>query len=139
MTICIIGFLITDCLLSLWDKLRRGATTEELRYVPGIGEVPEQYVFLDIPFNIFRIMSFLDDTAFRTTAPGRMTGHVHGYINDVQRSFYLGYFKSHGLKAQVLTLPNGMIGSIYLASICNSDSGLLNMNNLNDYIASLFE
>lgn len=68
-----------------------------------------------------------------------MAGREYGFIDDVQRAFYSGYFKAHGLKAQVATLPNGMIGSILIASLRNSDSGLLNMSNLNDYLSGLLE
>ena len=33
---------------------------------------------------------------------------------------------------------NGMFGSIYLASLCVSDTGLLNMSGLDNYLPSLF-
>ena len=49
-----------------------------------------------------------------------------------------GYFAAHGIKMHVITLPNGMIGSIFLASLRVSDSGLLNMSNLNGYLVDIF-
>jgi hypothetical protein len=53
-------------------------------------------------------------------------------------SEFSGYFSGHGLKVQVVMLPNGMIGSIFVASLRHSDSGLLNMSGLNIYLTSLF-
>ena len=91
-----------------------------------------------IPLNSFRIFGFLDDTGFRTTAPGRGMRRNIGFNDDVQRSFYSGYFSGHGLKVQALTLPNSIFGSIYLASLRVSDSGLLNMSGLDNYLCSLF-
>jgi hypothetical protein len=46
-------------------------------------------------------------------------------------------FAAHGIKAQGVYLPNGLIGSIYLASWRNSDSGVLNMSGLPDYLQEI--
>jgi hypothetical protein len=43
------------------------------------------------------------------------------------------------LKVQVVQLPNGMIGSVFMASLHNSDSGMLNLSGLNFYLASLLQ
>ena len=61
-----------------------------------------------------------------------------GYVDDIQRSFYSAYPSGHGLKAQVLLLSNGMIGSLFLGSWRESDSGLLNMSGLDTYLSNLF-
>ena len=89
-----------------------------------------RFIFLGTPLESFCIFEFLDDTGFRTTVPGRSTRRRMGVHDDPQRSFYSGYFAGHGLKLQALTLPNGMLGSIYLVSLRVSDSGLLNMSGL---------
>ena len=34
-----------------------------------------------------------------------------------QRLFYLQYFRSHGLKAQVVILPGGMIGGVFFTAL----------------------
>lgn len=47
------------------------------------------------------------------------------------------YFRAHGLKAQVVFLPNGMIGSVYIASMRHNDNGILNMSNLANALATL--
>lgn len=48
------------------------------------------------------------------------------------------YFRHHGLKTQTLLLPNGLFGSIYVASLRQNDNGVQNMSGLNDYLVSLF-
>jgi hypothetical protein len=48
------------------------------------------------------------------------------------------YFRAHGLKAQVVFLPNGMIGSVYIASMRHNDNGILNMSNLSNACVSRF-
>lgn len=50
---------------------------------------------------------------------------------------YSAYFRAHGLKAQVVFLPNGMIGSIFIASLRHNDNGILNMSNLANYLSEL--
>jgi hypothetical protein len=47
------------------------------------------------------------------------------------------YFRGHGLKAQVLLLPNGMIGSIFICSLRHNDNGVQNLSGLNDYLVQL--
>ena len=49
------------------------------------------------------------------------------------------YFGGHGLKAQVVLLPNGMIASIFICSLRHNDNGVLNLSGLNDYLVSLIE
>ena len=75
---------------------------------------------------------------YRTTAPGRKMRRKIGFNDNVQRSFYSEYFADHGFKVQALTLLNGMFGSIYLASLRVSDTGLLNMSGLDNYLSNLF-
>ena len=129
---------------AICHKLQSGVTSEEISFDEQLEENPERYIFLDIPLDTFRIFGFSDDTSFKKNAPGRSTQRSFGFVDDLQRSFYSGYFKAHGLKAhglkaQVVFLPNGMVGSICFASLRNSDSGLLNMSNLNNYFATLFD
>ena len=119
---------------AIWHKLVTGATIEE----DGRSGDRRQ-ITLDIPFETFRIFGFIDDTGFRTTAPGREARRVYGFFDDVQRSFYSGYFAGHGMKVQVVSLPNGMVGSIYIASWRVSDTGLLNMSDLDTYLTNLFQ
>ena len=49
------------------------------------------------------------------------------------------YFRGHGLKAQVVLLPNGMIGSIFICSLRHNDNGVVNLSGLNDYLVSILD
>ena len=118
----------------IWTKLRSAVTVEKLGYNSKLGYNPSQYVFLDILFSPFRIFGFLDDTDFRTTRPGTAITREYRVFDNIQGAFYSGYFANHVLKAQVVSLPNGMVSSIFLASLRNSDSCILNMSSLNDYL-----
>ena len=93
--------------------------------------------FFGLPLNIFRILSF-----WMTLVLGLPLQVVKEeefcFFDDVQRSFYSGYFVSHGFKVQASILPNSMFSSIYLASMRVSDSGLLHMSGLDNYLSSLF-
>jgi len=124
--------------LAIWLKLNDGYTVEERYDATNLLMNLTTIVLLSIPFESFRIFGFLDDTGFRTTAPGIASRRVNGFFDDVQRSFYSAYFSGHGLKVQTLSLPNGMIGSVYLGAWRVSDSGLLNMSGLDSYLVSLF-
>ena len=42
--------------------LRWGAVVAEIRYDSSLGDSVEKYIFLVIPFDVFRIFRFLDDT-----------------------------------------------------------------------------
>ena len=116
---------------AIWRKLMDGLTVEE-------GANGTNLVSINIPFNSFRIFGFLDDTGFKTTSPGNERRRVFGFIDDIQRAFYSAYFAGHGIKIQVLSLPNRMVGLVYLGSWRESDSGLLNMSGLDSYLSRLF-
>ena len=76
---------------------------------------------LNIELNNFRVYGFIDCIGHKTCTPGG------GPINDdndrrpncyeQQRAFYTRYEKKHGLKTQVVLLPNGMVGHAALHSI----------------------
>ena len=80
----------------------------------------------------------MDDTGFRTTAPGRQTHRRLSYVEDFQRVLYSGYFIGYGLKVQAMTLPHGLFGSAYVAPLRVSDAGLQNMSGLYHYLTTLF-
>ena len=100
--------------LAIWLKLNEGYSVEERYDTTDILRTIRTIVLLSIPFESFRIFGFLDDTGFRTTAPGIATRRTNGFYDDVQRAFYSAYFSGHGLKVQTLSLPNGMVDSVYL-------------------------
>ena len=65
---------------------------------------------------------------------------MHGYERlDIQRSVYSGYLRDHGLKAQVVLLPIGIMASVYVAEMRQNDNGVQNMSGLNDYLVRLLQ
>lgn len=129
---------IEDFRYAIWSRVMNGVVVNEYpNNDTGVGNT-DTYVHVGIPFESFRIFGFLDDTGFRTTAPGIWARRRIGFFDDIQRAFYSGYMSGHGMKVQVLSLPNGMFGSIYIGPMRVSDSGLLNMSNLDTYLTKLF-
>ena len=110
-------------------------------------EVQEQFTQnISIQFDQFRIFGFLDDTGFETCRPSPSSETSNTSINindsdnqnsDNQRSFYSGYFRHHGLKAQTIILPNGMITGVFITSLRHNDGGVLNMSGVSDNLTRL--
>ena len=59
------------------------------------------------------------------------------FVHDVQRAFYSGYLCCHGLKAQVVHLTIGIIGSVFITKLRQNDNGVQNMSGLDNYIMRL--
>ena len=112
----------------------------ETEYVDG-EVVNQQWIMHHFDFETFRIFGFLDDfgmpTARPSSRPSRFANALIEFAHDIQRAFYSGYFRDHGLKAQVVYLPIGIIGAVYIAEIRQNDNGVLNMSGLNDYLVEL--
>ena len=104
-------------------KLRDGATIKETSDTPNNMENIRTIVHISIPYDGFRIFGLLDDTGFCTIATGIEICRMYGFYDNVQCSIYSTYFCGHGLKVQVITLPNGMIGSAYVETWRVSDAG----------------
>ncbi len=85
----------------------------------------------------FCIFGFLDDFAMPTGCPGSSATQSHNYESDIQQAFYSGYLCCHGLKAQVVYLPIGVIGSVCITKLQQNNSSVLNMSGLNDYLVGL--
>ena len=111
---------------------------EELEFSPLLGRHLNRYVFMNIPFENWHIFGFVDDMGFRTAAPGREARRKMGYHDNIQRSSYSGYFVGHKLKVQALSLLNGMIRSVFVGELRESDIKLLNMSGLDTYLSNLF-
>ncbi len=121
----------------IYDRLMDGYI-EEIRTENGDEEV-EAINWVDFDFDTFRIFGFLDDTALSTARPGVSRRRRGDFVTDVQRSFYSGYFSRHGLKCQVVYLPNGLIGSVFITEIRQNDNGVQNMSGLNNYLLRLLQ
>ena len=120
------------CELETWAN--RGAIDDEL----GL------YV-VDIPFDSFYCGMLLDDTSISTSRPG--AGPCGDYVMApwrvgayfMQRAFYSGYFRGHGLKYQHILLPNGLYGSVWGTSHTYNDVGVANLSGLEDYLFAVLE
>jgi hypothetical protein len=101
--------------------------------------VNSQWIQHTFDFGSFRIFGFLDDFAMPTARPGGWATRLHGFMVDIQRAFYSGYLRGHGYKAQIVFLPIGVIGSIFITEIRQNDNGVQNMSGLNNYLVRLLQ
>jgi hypothetical protein len=123
------------CRRLIYDALSSDAI-EEFEYLNG-ELIDRRWILHHLHYDSFRIFGFLDDFAMPTTRPGNSVTRRYDFESDIQRAFYSGYLRRHGLKAQVVYLPIGIIGSVFITEIRQNDSGVLNMSGLNDYLVGL--
>jgi hypothetical protein len=121
------------CQELIFNSVTTGAI-KEIQFEDG--QVVDQQWILH-HFDSFCVFGFLDDIAFPTACPGNLATRREGYYEDIQRAFYSRYLGKHGLKTQVVFLPIGLIGSIFITEIRQNDNGVLNMSGLNDYLCWL--
>ena len=124
------------CRRLIYDDVMRGAI-QEVTTENG-QEVNREYIRLQYDSDTFRIFAFLDDFGMPTARPGDSVRRRRGFIDNIQRAFFSGYFHKHGLKAQVVFLPIGLIGSVYIAELRQNDTGVLNMSGLDSYLVRIF-
>ena len=114
----------------------------EIETWASTGEIDAQLglQLIDIPFDQFYISFLIDDTNLKCCRPGSGPfGNYHSAprrfgAHYIQRAFYSGYFKEHGIKYQNVLLPNGLYGSVWGASTSYNDMGILNMSGLIEYL-----
>ena len=102
----------------------------------------ETDVIREVEMNIsqFRPCGMIDDTSINTCRPGSGAIENGKYAarrendHDIQKAFYSGYTKEHGLKSQATNFPNGMWGSIWVCALKHNDLGVLNMSGLCEYL-----
>ena len=123
------------CRELIFNSVTTGAI-EEIEFEDG-QVVDQQWIQHHFEYDSFRVFGFLDDFALPTARPGNSATRRAGFYEDIQRAFYSGYLGKHGLKAQVVFLPIGLIGSIFITEIRQNDNGVLNMSGLNDYLCWL--
>ena len=100
---------------AIWERITNFATVGECRIDAGIANIRVSHYSMPVQFQ--RVVGVLDDTDDDFFRPGDEPRR-RGEINyDVQRAFYSGYFKEHGLKAQTVMFPDGIVGSAFVASI----------------------
>ena len=108
----------------------------ETEYVDG-EVVDTAWILHHFDFETFRPFGFMDDFALPAARPTDIFRTLGIYI-DTQRAFYSGYLKDHGLKAQIVYLPIGMIGCVFITELRQNDNGVQNISRLNDYLVDLF-
>ncbi len=123
------------CHRLIYDALSSNAI-EEVEFKDG-QVVDRRWTIHHFDFASFQMFGFLDDFGMPTTRPGSLATRRHNYESDIQRAFYSGYLCCHELKAQVVYLPIGIIGSVFITEIWQNDSGVLNMSRLNDHLVGL--
>lgn len=79
----------------------------------------------------------MDDFAIPLARPGSSARRNHHFEHDIQRAFYSGYLRQHGIKAQDVYLPIGIIGSVFITELRQNDNGVQNMSGLNNYLLEL--
>ena len=125
------------CRMLIHNALTDGAGVLETEYVNG-QVVNATWIRHHFDFNTFRIFGFLDDFALPTSRPGTEARRRYRLSDDIQRAYYSGYLRRHGLKAQVVYLPIGIIGSVFITELRQNDNGVQNISGLNDYLVALF-
>ena len=119
----------------------------ELETWANVGNIDDEvglYV-VDIPFDSFLCGMLIDEMNVNTSRPGagpdgdysmapRCVGSYY-----IQRAFYSGYFRGHGLKYQHILLPNGLFGSVWGTATNYNDTGVANMSGLEDYMFATLE
>jgi len=97
----------------------------------------------DLPFDLWMAYGSIDCTDWQTCRIGAgpvgpwegASRRVDAY--QLQRAFYSGYFRAHGLKYQTVLLPSGMWGSVWGASMAHNDNGILNQSGLVPYLEDI--
>ncbi len=123
------------CCDLICSSILRGAI-EEMELVDG-NVIDWHWIRHHFEFESFCVFGFLDDFAIPTACPGNLPTRRQGFEANIQRPFYSRYLQKHGLKAQVVYLPIGIVGSIFITEIQQNDNGILNMSGLNKYLCWL--
>eukprot|EP00732_Lithocolla_globosa_P001779 Lithocolla_globosa_v1_NODE_970_length_3007_cov_25.984417.p2 type:complete len:161 gc:universal NODE_970_length_3007_cov_25.984417:745-1227(+) len=87
-------------------------------------------------------MGFVDDKCWETCRPGGGPAEpgedAERWDPTIQRAFYTGWLKVHGLKWQTLVFPNGMTGDMFgPASIRHNDRWMQRESKLNDRLSDV--
>lgn len=113
-----------------------GSAIEEVQYKNG-EEIDRLLILHHFDFDSFQPFGFMDDFGIPTARPGNQTQRHNNFQHDIQRAFYSGYLRRHGLKAQVVYLPIGIIGSVFITELRQNDNGVQNISGLNNYLMDL--
>ena len=125
---------LDTCRRLIHDALSDSAIFET-EYVDG-EVVDRRWILHHFDFETFRPFGFVDDYKLATARPQNILRTL-GINQDIQRSVYSGYQRVHGLKAQIVFLPIGLIGSVFVTEVRQNDNGVQNISGLNDHLVEL--
>jgi hypothetical protein len=111
------------CWWLIYDELSSDAI-KEVEFMDG-QVLDRQWILHHFDFDCSCIFGFLDDFAMPTACPGSSATRRHDYKSDIQQAFYSGYLCHHGLKAQVVYLPIGIIGLVFIKVLWQYKAGYL--------------
>ena len=98
------------CRTLIYTGLRNSALYER-EYVDD-QLVDEMLIYHYWDYQTFRPFGFLNDVALPGARPGSRISRIRYLAHGIQRAFYSGYLRLHGMKVQVVYyLPIGIIGS----------------------------
>ncbi len=123
------------CQQLIYDVLT-DAAIEKRNYENGTF-INREWIRHHFDFDSFRPFGFLDDFVILTSRPGDSANQTEQHAQDIQRAFYSVYLHLHGLKAQIIYLLIGVIGSAFITEIQQNDNGVQNMSGLNNYLLGL--
>jgi hypothetical protein len=103
------------CRRLIYDALSSDAI-KEVEFMDG-QVVDRRWILHHFNFDCSCIFGFPDDFAMPTACPGSSATRRHDYESDIQQAFYSGYLCHHRLKAQVVYLPIGVIGSVFITEL----------------------
>ena len=85
------------CQEVIFNSVTTGAI-EEIQFEEG-QVVDRQWILHHFEYDSFRVFGFLDDFALPTARPGNSANQREGFHENIQRAFYSGYFRKHGLNS----------------------------------------
>lgn len=139
------NFFIRHMVDNFLHLLSDGNLEYWLKYFPTFSESIRKK-FADVtgihyPPNHYRVCCYIDDTVIRICRPGAGPNpDGTRKNNDIQRAFYNGWKKQHGIKYQSLEAPNGMCMHLFGPLSCRrSDLELLSLSNINETMRNLQE
>ncbi len=118
------------CQELIFNSVTTGAI-KEIQFKDG-QVVDRQWILHHFEYDSFCVFGFLDNFALPTAHPCNLVTQREGFYKNIQWTFYSGYFCKHGLKALVVYLLIGLIGSIFITEIHQNNNGVLSMIGLND-------
>ena len=93
---------------------------------------------IDIGLVEFRGFAFIDcmghGSCIPVSGPVNANNDCHEEAYSIQQTLFTRYSKLHGLKSQIVMLPNGMIHHVWIYSVSQNDQGLINLSGREEYM-----